>query len=120
MRLTDYENEDALDLLIGILEPSTKIFSDEKVKKLFSDKKASKLSIIKDIIKFHKKEIIEILAAMEGKDFKQYKGNIVTMTQQILDIFNDPVMNDFFSSQVQMLANASSGQHTENIEESEE
>lgn len=119
MKISQFENEEALDLLVAILEPTTKIFSDEKVRKMFKNSKTKKIEIVKDIVKLHKKEIIEILAALDGKEVGEYKGNVVTMTTQILELFNDPVLNDFFSSQVQQIASASSGSHTESTEEKE-
>jgi len=107
MKLTEYKNEDALELIADILEPTSKLFSDEKLTKLI--KNGTKIDAIKYALKKHKSSIIEILARLDGVEPKKYEGNIVTITQNLLEIANDEELLSFFISQGQTTEKTSSG-----------
>lgn len=95
MKLSEYKNEQALDILADILEPSSKIFSDKEVKKAFET--GDKIKGIKTVIKTHKKEIIEILAVLDGVPVVEYECNVLTLPVKLLEILNDTDLTSFFS-----------------------
>lgn len=119
MKLSEYENEDALELLADILEPTARIFADGAISQLYSSG-APKIKLIQTALKKHSKELVEILARLEGVKPKEYKGNIITMTKTLLDVLNDEGLKDFFSLQAQTEAQTSSTSATENIEDNEQ
>ena len=95
MKLSEYKNEQALDILADILEPSAKIFSDKDVKKAFET--GDKIKGIKAAIKTHKSEIIEILAVLDGVPVAEYECNVLTLPVKLLEILNDTDLTSFFS-----------------------
>lgn len=106
MKISDFKNEAALDLLADIIDPVTTIFADEGFKKAAAGK--NRLQIVSYLLKNQQKPIIEILARLDGVDPSEYKGTIVTMTKQVLDLLNDEDLIDFFQSQGQKGALTSS------------
>ena len=95
MKLSEYKNEQALDILADILEPSAKIFSDKDVKKAFET--GDKIKGIKAAIKTHKNEIIEILAVLDGVPVAEYECNVLTLPVKLLEILNDTDLMSFFN-----------------------
>lgn len=112
MKLSNYTNEEAIDLLADIIEPTSKIFGDKNVAAAVQ-RKATKLEIVKIALKNHKKEIVEILARLSGQAVADYKCNIITITTDILEILNDKELVDFFTLQGAMMDAESSGSATE-------
>ena len=116
MKLSEYKNEDALDLLADLIEPVSVLMTDEKLKKMVADS-AQRIDVAKYLLKAHKKEIIAVLARLNGADV--YDANIVDILTQVLDLINDPVLTDFFESQVRNWGGEISTPAMENIEETE-
>lgn len=119
MRLSDFENEKALDLLANIIEPATEIMSDEGIAKKYRSGQP-KLLIVKDILRNHKKQAMEIIAAMHGVDVEHLKVNPISLTRDILEIINDPELQAVFTLQSQTEAAMYSGSVTESTEEKEQ
>ena len=118
MNLSDYKGEEALDIIVELLEPITKIMSDKEIAEAYQ--KVSKLEAIKIAIKNHKKEVIEILAILDGEDPAKYEVNIFTLPAKILEILNDPEFLNLFGSQGQTGGAISSGSVLENIKAQEQ
>lgn len=118
MKLSDYKGEDAIDVLADIIEPAGLIISDEQFKTL-AQKKVGNLAIVKFILKEHKHEIVEILAALERKTYDEYVGTVtlLTLPVKVIELLNDEELTDFFEQQVQMMDEDASGLATENIGE---
>lgn len=98
MKLSEYKNEEAIELLADIIEPVGEILSDEKVKNAF--RTMPKHKVVSFVLKKYPKEIVSILARVEGVPEDKYEGNIATMMKEVMDIINDEVFSDFFSSQM--------------------
>lgn len=126
MMLSEFKDEEALDLLADILEPVGMILDDEEISKIYKEADgktgiAGKLKIAKVMIKNHKPEVIEILARLDGcKDVKDYHCTVFSLPKQILTILNDPLLSDFFTSQAQNAGEMYSGPVTENTGEADE
>lgn len=113
MKLSEYRNEDALDLLADLIEPVAVLMTDEKLKKMIAED-AARIDVAKHLLKAHNKEIIAVLARLNGAEV--YDANIVDILKQVLDLINDPVLVDFFASQVRNLGGAISTPAMENTE----
>lgn len=99
MKLSDIQNEQALDTLADIMEPVAEILADENVKTVYQTE--TKLKLAAYIIKNHKKEVIEILARLDGEDPATYRFSILTLPKKVLELLNDPGVIDLFTSQAQ-------------------
>jgi len=108
-KLSEYKDEEALELLADIMEPVTEIIIDKEVVKKF---RKNKLAGIAHAIKHHKKAVFRTLAALEGVNVEDYHCNIVTLPKAILEIINDKELIDFFASQSQEADEESSGSAT--------
>ena len=97
MKLSDIKGEKALDVLADIIEPISEIMADKEVAKTTRSSKRSKA--ISLALKNHKAAVIQILAALDGKDVSEYECNLLSLPKQILDIVNDPAVIELFTSQ---------------------
>lgn len=121
MKLSEYKGEQALDMLADIIEPAAIIMADKEIA-AFAKSGMPAIKFVKPIIKNHKKEVIEILAVLNGEDPKRYaeKVNLFTLPKKLLEIINDPDLMSLFSSQGQKMDETSSGSATESIEASKQ
>lgn len=120
MKLSEYKGEQALDILADIVEPAAAILADKELAEL-SKSGVARIKLVKPIIKNHKKEVIEILAILEGEEPEQYaeKVNIFTLPAKLLELLNDPELVNLFTWQGQKTENETSGSATENTEADE-
>lgn len=117
-RLSDFKDEEALDVLCEIIEPACEIMADERVQKAFE--KGSGFTVVqavKLIIKEHKRAVMQVMAALECVPFEEYHCNLLTLPIQIMQIVNDNDLLTFFQSQVQTDSLTNSGLAMENTEE---
>ena len=114
-KLSEYRNEEALNLLADIIEPCVVVFGDPDFIKVARSKDT--VEIIKCLLKSHQKSVIEILATLEGVPVEKYECNLATLPVTILQIVNDSDLIHFFKSQGQELVQTSSGSATENTED---
>ena len=113
-KLSDYKNEEAIDLLADILDPVTEVFADKGFTEAL---KVNKLSAVKYVLKNHKKGVIQILARLEDTPVEEYECSVLTMPIALMQILNDKELIDFFKSQGLEIEETSSGSAMENIEE---
>lgn len=97
-KLSDYKDDDALDLLADIIEPATAILADAEIKKAFEK---SKLAAIKVAIKAHKPELMQIMARMDGVPVEEYHCNVLTLPARLLQILSDEDLTAFFTDAAQ-------------------
>lgn len=117
MKLSDYENEDAIDLLADIIEPVTTVLSDKNVVEAM--KNDTQLEAIKIALKSHKTEIIQIMARLDNTPVEEYKCSFLTLPIKLLEIISDKDLQSFFKSQLQSLDMNAFGSVTVNTEETE-
>lgn len=118
MKLSDYKNEDGLDLLADLLDPVSDIMTDAEFRKVVES--ADRMAIAKYVLKNKQKQVVQILARMDGKTPETYSATITEMFAQLLDVLNDKTMLDFFASQAQKIVGASSVSATENTAAADE
>ena len=115
-KLSEYKDEEALDLLADILEPAANILADKAVQEAWEN--GNRLKFAGTVIKKHKKEVIQILATLDGVPVTEFHCNVFTLPARIIEITNDKELLNFFTSQVQeMTESISSGRVMENTEE---
>lgn len=107
MKISEFKDEEALDLLAELIEPAAKIFGSEAIRNAVGSKKP-KLELVRIAIKEHKKEVIQILAALNGVPVEEFHCTVPSIIAQALEILNDKDLLDFFSSQEQMAEQTSS------------
>jgi hypothetical protein len=113
MKLSEIKGEKALDMWVDLIDPISAIISDKEVEKAY--KSGQKLQAIKTAIKSHKKEVVTILAIIDGEDPETYEPSAIAIPVKLAEIFNDPAVSDLFISQEQMMDVTSFGPATENI-----
>ena len=114
-KLSEYKDEEALDILAELLEPAINIMGDGKIINLL--RSGEKIKAVKSAIKDYKDDVITIMAILEETPKEQFHFNMLTLPMQLLTIFNDPVLIDFFSSQAETISEMSSGSATENTKD---
>lgn len=121
-KLSDFKDEQALDLLADVFEPAVKIVVDEEFIKAVD--KGNRLEAVKIAIKNHKSEVMEILAAMEGVPVEEFHCNIFTLPMRlgevIGEIMREPELMAFFTQQGEKKSKTTSGSVTESTEENEQ
>lgn len=122
MRLSDYKGEDGVEILADIFEPIADIMTLEECKKVISDG-GTRLKYIATALKYGKKQVIQILARVEGISPEEYNYDpsyILSRSIKLLDdVLADEDLKNFFASQVLRMREKSSGSATENIEATE-
>lgn len=117
MKLSDIKGEAAIDTLANLIEPVTEILADPDIKEAV-EKKKPKLLIAKDLLKKHKKEVIEVLAAFNQKTYEEYvgKASLASILVETIDLLNDEDLMAFFNSQVESMGQSASGLRMVNTE----
>ena len=116
-KLSEYEDEQALDLLADLLDPTSMVLGNPVIQKCI--RKGNKLSAIKWAIKLEKKRVIQIMALLEGVPVSEFHCNLLTLPKMVLDVINDEGLSDFFSSQGEKILETSSSSATVSSEEEE-
>lgn len=116
-KLSEYENEEAIELLGNLIEPVCIILSDKELKRAYENKSNNVAKLVAIALKNNSKKVIEILAVLNGVKPKEYKGNIVTMTKEVIEIMNDEDLKSFFISQGQNMEQTSSTSALQSIGE---
>ena len=107
--LSSYRGEETLDVIADITEPAILIMSDTELRKLLSEEKG-RMKAIKRALKYHKQEVLQIMAALDGIDpddkeaFDEFVDgvNLFTLPRFLITIFNDPDIMSLFTLQEQM------------------
>ena len=117
-RLSDFRDEEALDVLCELIEPACEIMADEDVQKAFEKGSGvTMVQAVKLIIKGHKRAVMEIMAALEGVPLEEFHCNLLTLPMQVMQIVNDNDLRTFFTLQAQNGSLTDSGLATANTEE---
>lgn len=95
--ISDFKNEDAIDLIADLIEPVSRILQDEAIKEDITIKE-KQMSAIKKALKTHKSDILEIMARLEGVEVKDLNATPISLIGKCIQILNDKEMMDFLSS----------------------
>lgn len=115
MKTEDIKGEDAIEVLADILEPASKILDDEVLKEKIRNEE-SNLKIAHLLLKSHPKEILEIMAYLDGEDPKTYQPGIFTLPKKLIELMENEELASLFQSGGQNKDSTSSGSASENTE----
>lgn len=115
-KLSEYKNEEALDVLADIIDPVVEILADKGISKL-RNMKVPKLKLAQYVIKNHKESVLRILARLNDTPYEEFECNIFTLPMQILELLNDEELLNFFNSQGQMAETSGSVTEATQVEE---
>lgn len=118
MKLSEFKNEEAIELLADLIEPSTKIMANPKLANMVRKGKSKPIDIVRIMLKDSPKECLEVLNITEGVKVKDW--NIFTITQKLIELISDEDLKSFFFSQSQMNSSENFGSAMENTEEEEQ
>lgn len=119
MKISEYKDEEALDLLADLIAPASRIFSNRQLALAVQNGK-NRLEIARLIIKADKKAVMEILAILDGVPVNEYHCTVPSILMKLMEILNDEELLSFFSSQAQMAEQTSSPFGSQNTQENEQ
>lgn len=90
------ENEQALEILQNAIAPASVIFSDDEVKKAF---KGNVAGVVNVMLKKHKSELIDLLAACSGVSRNEYHATLPKIMADGMQILSDKDLLGFFTQQ---------------------
>lgn len=100
-KLSEIRGEEAIEVLSEVVEPLVAIISDADVQEVVREKKPFVLAV-KPALKSHKKEVLHILAAIEGIPDEEYAPSIIELPAMLIGLLNDPeiqtIVNSLFTS----------------------
>ena len=117
-KLSEYKDEEALEMLAELIDPCAEVFSDEDFKKGATTNDFGLAA--KAMCKNHPKATMKILATLDRVPVEEYHCNLLSLPMKVIEILNDPELLAFFTYQGQSEDEADSGSVTENTEEIEE
>ena len=111
MKLSDVKGERTLDVIAEIIDPIANIAQSEAAKELFKkqvipadvDKKAFLVNrmrrTIPDLLKGNKKDILSIMAAIEGKPYGEFVEGVdlVSFTVDMVELLSDDAFVQLFT-----------------------
>ena len=98
MKLSDIKGERALDVLADLIDPVAEIMADKEIVEILRSGKAP-AKAIKLSLKNHKKAVLAMMAAIDGEDPETYQPSLFVLPKRMLDLLNDPEVQQLFSSQ---------------------
>lgn len=119
MELKALKGEDAIEKLADIIEPLADIAVDTKIREMWNGTGVETTHLISYILKTYKKQIVFIMATLDGVDPSEYTCNILTLPQYLLEIVNDPNISALFPLFVQSSVKTASGSATDNTKGTE-
>lgn len=115
MRLSDFKNEEALEVLAEVLEPASVIMSDKELVAMARDA-GTRIKAVSHALRNHQREVIAIIAALHRVAPEELEFNIASLGIDLLELFNDRALQEVFLSQGQMTTSESFGSAMENTE----
>lgn len=111
-------NDDKLELFADVLEPAGRIISDKAWALKWQT--GDRIGAIREAIKSHKADIVEILARIDGVEPAEYQIDGLALFMRLVTLLNRPdlePMSGLFTSQAQNGDKESSGPATANTED---
>ena len=112
MRLSDSKNGEAIDVLADLIEPAARIMSDPKIPEIYNSGEP-KLLLVRHILKEHKDDAINLIAILHQKPIEELNFTMISLVADMLDILNDPELEQVFTLQGQKTDGERSGAVTE-------
>ena len=106
-KLSDYKDDEAIELWADLLEPLTMILVDEKIRQVIQSGNP-KILIAREILKAHKKEATEILLRIDPEPLNGL-NIILRLIALLADIGEYPEIRSFFGYAEQAKTDSVSG-----------
>lgn len=113
-KLSDYKDEEAIELWADLLEPMASIFSDQKIVEVLQDKTKSMMIKAKEMLKSHKEDVSQILLRIDDTPLDGL--NVLTRLIALMNDFqrSDGASDFFESAEQERTDSVSFGSATEN------
>lgn len=111
MRLSEFKDEKAIEVVAALMEPLSKITLNEKVQELYT-KAAQPYEFAVAVLKNSASEIKDIFAILNGENPKSYHCDAATILRDTISLMSDPDLMSLFGFQRQ--TPPSSGSASEN------
>lgn len=122
MKLSEIKDGAAIDAIADIIDPVMAILADEEIQAEIRSGKPSAM-LVAPILKKKKKEVIEILAILNGEKVENFHFNMLTLPVMLLNLLNEINDNkelaDLFQSQRQIKEGVSSGVVMDNTKDAQ-
>jgi hypothetical protein len=123
-KLSEFKDDEAMDVLVEILEPSANLIKNNKFKLAIrgdkeKDIKPNKMQAIKIAITENRKDVVKIMATLNETPVEEFHYNLLTLPKMMVELFNDKELIDFFQYRGETDLEIPSGSATENTEESQ-
>lgn len=112
-KLSEYKDEEALDLLADLLDPITEMALDDKFQEAMA---GNRIQFVKFAIKNHKESVMQILAVLSGVPREEFHCSVITLPMMFLELIKDRDLMSFFSLQGLEDSESASGSAMENTE----
>lgn len=96
MKLSDHKGAEALEMLGDLLEYITDIMTDDEFVKM-ARAKDEPIKIVKHLLKNHSKNIMAIMARIDGEDPETYAPGLLELPKKVLELVNDPDVIELFT-----------------------
>lgn len=115
-KLSDYKDEEAIELWADLFEPFSAILADQTIKKIIADN-LPMIDLTKGILKNKPKEVVQILKVIDNDEVTGANA-FMRLMSLLTDLMNSSEGRDFFVSAAQETAEHS-GSVMENTEDKE-
>lgn len=117
-KLSEYQDEEALNLLADLIDPTIEIFGDKEVAVWIRAK--IYIKAVQVALRKHPEDVIKMMSLLEGVPREEYHFTLKTLPKMLFDVMRDPELQDFFELQGRMASETPTGSATESTEEVEE
>lgn len=97
MKLSEIKGKEAIETLANLMEPISKIASDEEIQNAVQSKQPMP-AIAKKLLLKHPDEVIEVLALLDGADPKTYEPSLLSLPLKLMEVLNDEDVKTLFLS----------------------
>lgn len=95
MKLSDFKDEKALEVVGDLLEPISRIVQD----KASAAKRSNGIEFARYLLKEHKTDVLEMLAILNDTPVNDYHCNAATVFADVIDMLTDPELMALFGLQ---------------------
>lgn len=120
MRLSEFRDEQGVEVVAKLLVPIAKIVSNEKnakAQKEANEGKGSTLDFVSALLQNNPRDVMDMLAILDGKDPNEYHCSAATVLVDALHMMSDPELLMLFGLQRQTLASPGSALETTGAQE---
>lgn len=97
MKLSELKDEEAIKAIGKMIEPIGRICTDKEIQKAYKNK-ASTFKVASMLCERHSHDVMICLAALEGKDVKDFHCNLISLPAKLIEVLNDEDCIELFTS----------------------